>query len=252
MQTAVTDSHPIVGETLSASPKPNAELKNCVNGTVHGSGGLFSRIINTYDSLLVRLYCKARFTIININILHILALCLRGKTKVLDVGCGFGLFGCYFCALNPEISYSGYDMNPRRIEMAQKAAAKLGLTNAKFYCGDVRELCLNDNYDAIMMLDVMHHIDDSSKRTLIQTCTEHLTQDGRLIIKDVTTRPLFKIAFTWFLDVVITRGFEMWYWGESRFHELLAEHFNRVDTFPISDWLPYPHIVYLCEKTDEA
>jgi SAM-dependent methyltransferase len=212
---------------------------------------LLSRIVETFDSRLVRIYCKARFLIININILHILALCLRGKSRVLDIGCGFGLFGCYFSALHPEISYCGFDLNPRRVAMARKAASKLGLKNATFHCGDARQLDIDDQFDAIMMLDLMHHINDDSKRILVKTCADHLAADGRLIIKDVTTHPIFKIGFTWALDVIMTRGFEMWYWGEREFHTLFSKYFNRVDTFPLTDWLPYPHIVYLCENSTE-
>jgi SAM-dependent methyltransferase len=223
-------------EIVKTSPLPRETHKQ-----------LLSRIVETYDSFLARMYCKARFMIININILHILALCLRGKTRVLDIGCGFGLFGCYFSALYPEIEYCGYDMNPKRVAMAQKTAARLGLKNATFHCGDARQLTIEDQFDAILMVDLMHHIDDSSKEKLVAVCAQHLADEGRLIIKDVTTHPHFKIGFTWALDVLMTRGFEMWYWSERRFHGLLSQHFARIDTFPLTDWLPYPHIVYLSE-----
>jgi 2-polyprenyl-3-methyl-5-hydroxy-6-metoxy-1,4-benzoquinol methylase len=214
----------------------------------YGHQDLLSEIANTYDSVLVRSYCKARFLIININILHILALCLRGKRRVLDIGCGFGLFGCYFAALHPEISYCGYDQNAKRIEMAKKAAATLGLKNASFHYGDARKLSIEDQFDAIMMVDLMHHIDDESKQRLVEDCTRHLVDDGSLIIKDISTHSRLKTFFTWGLDVVMTRGFDMNYWSEANFHRLLSEYFTRIDTFPLSDWLPYPHIVYLCEN----
>jgi SAM-dependent methyltransferase len=220
--------------------------------SVYSHKELLTAIVNTYDSFLARMYCKARFMIININIMHILALCLRGKTRVLDIGCGFGLFGCYFSALFPEISYSGYDMNPKRIAMAQRAASRLGLNNAAFHCGDARELKIEDQFDAILMVDLMHHIDDDAKARLVETCRKHLAKGGRLIIKDVTADRKLKIAFTWLLDVIMTRGFEMWYWSERRFHKLLSQYFNRIDTFPLTDWLPYPHIVYLCEFPNET
>lgn len=209
---------------------------------------LLNSIVEVYDSSLIRAYCKTRFTIININILHILALCLRGKRRVLDIGCGFGLFGCYFAARYPDISYCGYDLNPARVNMANRAAARLGLTNVTFKCGDARALDIEDRFDAVMMLDLMHHIDNDAKCKLLATCAEHLSGDGRLIIKDVNTRPLLKIGFTWMLDVLMTRGFEMWYWDEKRFQQAAGKHFNHLEMFPIVDWLPYPHVVYLCEN----
>jgi 2-polyprenyl-3-methyl-5-hydroxy-6-metoxy-1,4-benzoquinol methylase len=211
---------------------------------------ILQQIIATYDSPIVRAYCKIRFTIININILHILSLCLRDRKKVLDIGCGFGLFGCYFAALSPDICFQGYDLNRRRIQIANQTAARLNLTNIHFEYGDARTLALGEKFDAIMMIDLLHHIDDPSKNRLLSECARGLMENGRLIIKDVTTHPRWKIFFTWALDVLMTRSLDMWYWDETKFKDTLKAAFNRVDTFPISDWLPYPHIVYLSEKNE--
>lgn len=210
--------------------------------------GLLNSIVNAYDSPIIRSYSKIRFSIININILHILELCLRGKLRILDVGCGFGLFGCYFSALHPEIVYCGYDNDATRINMARQAATRLGLRNASFHCLDARDLSVGNQYDAIMTIDLLHHIDNESKRRFLRTCATSLVDNGRLIIKDVNTRPRLELYFTWLLDVIMTRGFEMWYWGADKFYMELRNHFERVDAFPIADWLPYPHVVYLCEK----
>lgn len=209
-----------------------------------------SNIVDVYDSTIIRAYCKARFKIININILQMLGLCLRGKRRVLDIGCGFGLFGCYFSSMYPEMSYTGYDLNEGRVDQANRAAKKLGLQNVDFKIGDARDLEIGDEFDAILMVDLLHHIDDPAKARLLEACRAHLAADGRLIVKDVTTHPFFKIAFTWALDVVMTHSFDMWYWGEKRFYETLGLHFNRVEMYPIVDWLPYPHIIYLCENVN--
>jgi SAM-dependent methyltransferase len=242
------DSATTLTEHSERFPALGESESHALNARPYDYQRFLSNIVDVYDSTIIRAYCKARFKIININILQMLGLCLRGKKRVLDVGCGFGLFGCYFSAMYPEISYVGYDLNEGRVDQANRAAEKLGLSNVKFKVGDARDLDINDEFDAILMVDLLHHIDDIAKAKLLETCRDHLAKDGRLIVKDVTTHPFPKIFFTWALDVLMTRGFEMWYWSESRFYETLTPNFNRVEMYPIVDWLPYPHVIYLCEN----
>lgn len=208
---------------------------------------LLRRIIGAYDSRIARAYSVARFLIININILHILGLCLRGKGRILDVGCGFGLFGCYFSARFPDIQYHGIDRNERRIAAATLAAERLGLRNAVFECADASSLALGSEYDGVFMLDLMHHLPPEGKRHTLDEIQRHLAEDGRLVIKDVLTRPRWRLWFTWALDVVMTRSFDMWYIDTREFRNLVGEEF-RMESYPIADWMPYPHVVHLFDR----
>ena len=235
---------------VSSVSKFEGYLKKCYETPQLHHRKLMSRIVGAYGSLVARSYCRVRFTIIDIKILNMLSLFLRGKTKILDIGCGYGLFGCYFSTLYPEIPYYGYDIDSKRIEMAKLTAMQLGLKNVSFHCQDVRALASEDMFDAIVMIDLLHHIDNDSKRRLLAKCLQHLSPNGSLIIKEVSTRPFHKMLFTWVLDVLVTRSFQMWYWNEEKFRMILKTYFNRVDTYPIAHWLPYPHVIYLCENTD--
>ncbi|HMJ07709.1 MAG TPA: class I SAM-dependent methyltransferase [Pyrinomonadaceae bacterium] len=231
--------------------KPSKVAKShlhAINRSVYDYKKVLSHIVEAYDSFVIRAYAKARFTIININILQILGLLLRDRKRVLDIGSGFGLFGCYFSSMDRDISYTGFDLNANRVEKARKAALSLGLDNAVFLNGDARDLKITDEYDAIFMVDLLHHIDDEAKARLLDQCIEHLAPGGRLIIKDVARHPFHKIAFTWALDVLMTRSFDMWYWSEDRFYTTLSKRFDRVEMYPLTDWLPYPHVIYLCEN----
>jgi len=206
------------------------------------------RIINAYDGPVARAYCYARFQIIDINMLHILALCMKGKARILEIGCGFGLFGCYFASRWPEIRYHGLDINSRRIEMARQAASRLGLSNVRFDYGDAAtNLAVDGEYDAVLMMDLLHHLPDSAKRSLLDAVVPRLSRGGRLIIKEVTRRPAWKMGFTWFLDVLMTRGLDMWYWDPPQMRAAVDPALS-LETYPITDWLPYPHIVYLFSK----
>jgi 2-polyprenyl-3-methyl-5-hydroxy-6-metoxy-1,4-benzoquinol methylase len=243
----LADEKLIVPKILEKSGAKNS----AVNHLPYDYKRFLSHIVNAYDSRMIRAYCKARFKIININILQMLGLCLRGKRRILDIGCGFGLFGCYFSAMYPEIEYCGYDLNQNRIASAQRAAQRLNLKNASFYCSDARQLTLESEFDAVIMVDLLHHIDDAAKNKLISMCANYLAPDGRLIVKDVTTHPLPKIGFTWMLDVLMTGGFEMWFRNENYYYDLFSSHFEAIEMYPIADWLPYPHVIYLCQKQSE-
>ena len=189
-----------------------------------------------------------RFVIININMLHILALCMRRKARILEIGCGFGLFGCYFASRWPDVEYHGIDVDADRISMATSAARRLGLSNVRFEVGDAsKPLALDGQFDAVLMMDLLHHLRDADKQHLLDTVTGALRPGGNLIIKDVTRRPAWKMGFTWLLDVVMTRGLGMWYWDPGQFRRAVDSSWE-LETYPISDWLPYPHIVYLFSK----
>jgi len=214
----------------------------------HDHRAVLRRIIRAYDVAVVRGYCAARFLIININMLHILTLAMRGKRRILEIGCGFGLFGCYFASRWATVEYHGIDIDAGRIEMARSAAGRLGLTNVRFELGDAAgPLLLDEEYDAVLMIDVLHHLPDPAKQQLLTTVAARLRPNGHLIIKDITRRPAWKMAFTWLLDVAMTLGFDMWYWSPDQVRDAVDPSFM-LETFPISDWLPYPHIVYLFTK----
>jgi 2-polyprenyl-3-methyl-5-hydroxy-6-metoxy-1,4-benzoquinol methylase len=208
------------------------------------------RIINAYDGPVARAYCYARFQIIDINMLHILALCMKGKNRILEIGCGFGLFGCYFASRWPDIRYRGLDINAHRIEMARQAASRLNLSNVRFDRGDAAQpLAIDGEYDAVLMMDLLHHLPDATKRRLLDSVVARLARGGRLIIKEVTRRPAWKMGFTWLLDVLMTRGFDMSYWDPQQVRSAVDPSLS-LETYPITDWLPYPHIVYLFSKPD--
>ena len=217
---------------------------------------LLRRIVDAYDSPITRAYCTARFFIINVNILDILRLSLRGRRRILEVGCGFGLIGCYLASSDPDIEYVGVDLDEGRIAAAKLTAERLGLLNIRFEVGDARTLQVEKAYDAALMVDLVHHLPIPSRQPLFDQIMDHLGHDGRLVIKDIVPRPWWKLFWTWALDVAMTRGTDMWYWNETQFRDAIVAAVGSdelsAETYPISDWLPYPHIAYIFERRPEG
>ncbi len=124
-------------------------------------------VIRAYDDRIVRAYCWGRFGILRQRFLDEIGQYLPARGRVLDVGCGFGLFSLYYATTRPGLVLEGLDRNARRIEMARSAAARLGLSNVRYEVDDARHFRGGAIYDAAYMLDIVHHIPPDTVRPLL-------------------------------------------------------------------------------------
>jgi SAM-dependent methyltransferase len=209
---------------------------------------IIRRIIRAYDDPIVRAYCWVRFWILRQRFLDEIGQYLPESGPVLDIGCGFGLFSLYYASIPPELHVEGLDRNPRRIAMARAAARKLGLENVAYEVGDVMDFKGNETFDAAYMLDIIHHIPEAAVRPLLEQVRKILPAGGRLLIKDVDRRPFFKRWFTHALDKVMDPGAPVRYWEPDDLARLLHDIGFTVHRHLMVDILPYPHILYVCER----
>ncbi|MFH0795171.1 MAG: class I SAM-dependent methyltransferase [bacterium] len=211
---------------------------------------IVERIIRAYSSTIIRLYCRIRFNIININILSKLCGFLPEEGLVADVGCGFGLFLLYYCSNRPDLNYVGYDLNAQRIGEARQAAARLGFKQIVFHERDVREDTSLLPCSTVFMLDLIHHLRPPVREELVREAYNQLRPGGMLIIKDILTRPYWKMMFTYILDKVMMNGFTQ-YLSESEMRSLLERNHFAVTQETLRDPLPYPHVIYIARKKEK-
>jgi SAM-dependent methyltransferase len=112
-----------------------------------------------------------------------------GKTqgRFLDVGCGPGsnspFFGAYF-------NYLGVDINPAYIQQAQHKHPSM-----KFAVADATALALEGlAFDVVLMNSLIHHLDDSGARTLLESLRPQLNPGGVVIAQE----PLIPQQGEWF------------------------------------------------------
>jgi len=213
---------------------------------MHGDNVL--RIIRAYDDRIVRAYCWGRFWVLRQRFLDEIGQYLPAAGRVLDIGCGFGLFSLYYASLAPSLTLHGLDKNPRRIAMARRAALRLGLANATYEVADARDFRCDGEYDAAYMLDIVHHIGEESVRPLLEQLAKTVRPGGRLLIKDVDTRPVWKRWFTHALDRLMDPRTPVRYWASDELQALVGETGFRVHRHLLVDSLPYPHVLYICER----
>jgi len=205
-------------------------------------------VIRAYDDWVVRSYCWGRFWILRQRFLDEIGQYLPERGRVLDLGCGFGLFSLYYASTRPGLRLAGFDRNARRIAMARAAAGRLGLANVRYEAGDVMDFRGGETFDAAYMLDIVHHIPEGAVRPLLEQVAKILPPGGRLLIKDVDRRPAYKRWFTHLLDKVMDPGTPVRYWEAEELTRLLDAVGFTVYRHVMVDILPYPHILYICAR----
>lgn len=213
---------------------------------------LLEPIIEAYTSRIVRLYVRGRFHILRSRFLDEIGQYMPERGRVLDIGCGFGLFALYFARLRPDSTFEGFDYNERRIDEANHAARRLERRNAVFRCGDATKVAVSGSYDAVYMLDIVHHVPREAVPPLLAAIRRHLKPGGRLLIKDVADKPFLKRWFTWALDKAMDPSTPVSYWSPAELKSLIEAHGFKVYVHQMVDYLPYPHVLYVCQSDAAA
>ena len=199
--------------------------------------------------LVERAYANVRFSILRPKLLSVMDLLLTDEGRILDVGCGFGLFAAYFGQTHPARRIVGVDPNVRRIDLARRVSRKLGLSEHVFHVGDVRDAQLEGPFDAVYVLDVMHHIPEGDQLPVLERLRDLLVPGGMLLIKDITTEPRAGLLFTKALDRLMVGWREpLAYRHHRAWGAILASLGFKVRIVRVPDVLPYPHVVIAATK----
>ena len=85
------------------------------------------------------------------------------------------------------------------------------------------------------MLDLIHHIPAINHRPLIESVYRNLAPSGLLILKDIDTRPRYKMAFTWILDMLMSPDQPPGYVGTTNMRNLLESIIQTLSAY-VSSW----------------
>lgn len=105
--------------------------------------------------------------------------------KVLDVGGGHGLYSIALCQKYDSISVTIFD-SPYASEIAEQNVKAARLEDRiTFLAGDYFTDDLGADYDAVLLLNVVHEHTDSDNRKLIGKISDSLADGGSIIILDI-------------------------------------------------------------------
>ena len=114
---------------------------------------------------------------------------------IIDVGCGTGAMLDY---LPKGVKYYGFDLSQDYIKHAKNQFGSKG----EFYCADVAsapELRL-PKADLIIVIGLLHHLDDAEAINLIRDITQLLTPSGRCVAVDPCFEENQSRIARWFLE----------------------------------------------------
>jgi 2-polyprenyl-3-methyl-5-hydroxy-6-metoxy-1,4-benzoquinol methylase len=123
--------------------------------------------------------------------------------RVLDVGCGHGLFALYLALLDPTREVTGVDIDGDKLALARHAAATAD-TVVTFREGGARPL-RDAPWDVITIIDVLYLLGVAEVRQLLEASAAALSPGGRLVVKELDTVPPWKLRLSRVQELLATR-----------------------------------------------
>jgi ubiquinone/menaquinone biosynthesis C-methylase UbiE len=107
-------------------------------------------------------------------------------TRILELGCGPGLYACQFAKDFPQVTTTGIDLSKRLIRLARTRAAELELHNCTFIEGDAQALSeRTDSVDAVIVSRLFLIVPD--KEAVLAEIFRVLRPGGRCFIAEPTS-----------------------------------------------------------------
>lgn len=172
------------------------------------------------------------------------------KGKILDLGCGEGIFTNYLGLSSPLRNIIGIDLDETRIKKANH-----GVKNVAFFYGDAIKYEM-PRVDCIIMFHLLHHLSSlKDQENLIKRCSENLPKDGRLIIVEVEPKFSLKYFLAWSTDhFLVPWLFEKRFYSEVFFRssydwrKLIGGFGFSCTITDASKEKPFSHMIFSCRK----
>lgn len=105
---------------------------------------------------------------------------LLEEAKVIEVGCGTGNTLIQLASKYPNASFTGIDMTVNSLNIARENAKAKDLKNISFLEKNLLELDLNEKYDIVLCIGVLHHLADMNKG--LENIIKLLNEGSHLIL----------------------------------------------------------------------
>lgn len=119
--------------------------------------------------------------------------------RVLEIGCGHGLFSAYAALLDPEREVLGVDIDGDKI--AAGAVAARGVERLELRRAPDGAVPAGP-WDAVVFVDVLYLLGADQQRRLLAEAVAQLAPGGRVVVKEMGTEPRWKVRWNTFQETV--------------------------------------------------
>jgi 2-polyprenyl-3-methyl-5-hydroxy-6-metoxy-1,4-benzoquinol methylase len=174
--------------------------------------------------------------------------------RIVDLGCGHGLFSHYLKTTSARREIQGYDLDEEKVRFAQAQFAREGL---EFRVFNLLTQDLEVKADCIVIVDVLYLIPFERQTTILRRCREQLDDHGILVVKEVGDTPKWKDMINRFEETLavkvfgITKGHDFYFHKSEEFCELLRQEGFSVEVHRVDRGYPHAHVAYICRKASK-
>ena len=212
------------------------------------------QILRTYSGapFMSRLHIRIRS---RSTPLHLIQKYIPRRGRIIDLGCGHGLFTLWMALTSPQRSVCGVDISQQKLALARTASR--AMSNITWRQADLCqmeiELC-----DILTIIDVLYLLPLDMQRDLLARCVHALPEGGYLFIHRSGARPRWKFIIAYLQELFavkilrITHGSHIRPWNDDAMRHYLESLGVRVLVKRMDAGYLHPHQLLICRKENSA
>lgn len=172
--------------------------------------------------------------------------------RLLEVGCGHGVFSMLAAVTDHGRTVVGVDVDGRKVPHAREAASRARAAGASVDIAVAPPGELPEGpWDAVVVLDVLYLLDADARRDLLAGCAARLAPGGVLAVKEVALTPRWKFRWNVVQEVLAVKALGITVGGDMTFVDplvvggwMVADGLE-VRHRPLHKGYPHPHHLVL-------